>query len=60
MIACKLSILSVKWRKPQKNVQAAKQKGEGKELELAMIPVGFLFTFRWAKWNTIGKKMKSC
>ena len=25
---------------PQKNVQEAKQKGEGKELELAMITVG--------------------
>ena len=45
---------------PQKNVQEAKQKGEGKELELAMITVGFLFTLRRAKWNTIGKKMKSC
>ena len=45
---------------PQKNVQEAKQKGEGNELELAMITVGFLFTLRWAKWNTIGKKMKSC
>ena len=42
MIACKLSVLSGKWRKPQKNVQVAKQKGEGKELELAMIPVRFL------------------
>ena len=30
-------------------MQEAKQKGEGKELELAMITVGFLFTLRRAK-----------